>query len=305
MTNLDPFDLRHAFGRFMTGVTVVTTRDTSGSLAGFTANSFTSVSLEPPLLLVCPGKKLSSYQTFVSCKHFAVNILAEGQEHVSNTFAGYKGDRFAKVDHSLNARGIPVIDNSVAHFSCRTHEVVEAGDHCLLIGQVEAFSHDDKPGLGYACGKYFSLGLERGALEQSGRQVTCGVIIEKDGKVLLEKTDKGYRPPQMTMSDRHQLRESLQSNLATRGIKANLGVAYSVYDDATTHHVYILATAPEWPIHNSLIAVSIPDLASLAYATPAIATMMSRYALESRTQNFSLYLGDTQQGDVHTLSERT
>jgi len=101
MTTLDPRALRNAFGSFMTGVTVITSRDASGAPVGFTANSFTSVSLDPPLLLVCPGKFLSSYDAFTNCSHFAVNVLAEGQEEVSNTFAGYKGDRFAKAAHSL------------------------------------------------------------------------------------------------------------------------------------------------------------------------------------------------------------
>lgn len=80
MTQFDPRDLRSAFGRFMTGVTVVTARAPDGTSVGFTANSFTSVSMDPPLLLVCPGKFLSSYQTFAECTDFAISILAEGQE---------------------------------------------------------------------------------------------------------------------------------------------------------------------------------------------------------------------------------
>lgn len=305
MTGLDPHDLRRAFGSFMTGVTVVTTRDASGTPLGFTANSFTSVSLDPPLLLVCPGKNLSSYEHFASCSHFAVNILAEGQEDLSNTFAGFKGDRFAKADHSLNARGIPLISGAVATFSCRTHQAVEAGDHCVLIGQVEAYSHNESPALGYANGRYFSLGLERGALEPTGRQVVCGAIIEHEGRVLLEKADAGFRPPQVTLSDRRQLRDSLGQDLIARGIDARLGAVYSVYDDATTHHVYILASAPNLPQHDKLRAVAIEDLSTLTWATPPVATMMSRFALESRTRDFSLYLGDAQRGDMHSLSERT
>ena len=305
MTKLDPRDLRRAFGSFMTGVTVVTTQGSDGMPVGFTANSFTSVSLDPPLLLVCPGKNLSSYNQFAACRHFAVNILAEGQEDVSNTFAGFKGDRFAKVGHSLDGRGIPLLKGAVATFSCATHNVVEAGDHCILVGQVETYAHTENPALGYANGRYFSLGLERGALEPAGRKVVCGAIIEIDGRVFLEKTPAGFRPPQVTLSDRRQVRDSLQQNLTTRGIDARLGVAYSVYDDATTHHVYILASAPTPPKSGTLEPVAIADLASLPYETMPIATMMSRFALESRTRDFSLYLGDAQQGDVHSLSERT
>ncbi|WP_425078158.1 flavin reductase family protein [Ruegeria denitrificans] len=305
MTELDPRDLRRAFGKFMTGVTVVTTRNASGMALGFTANSFTSVSLDPPLLIVCPGKNLSSYGEFSACTHFTVSVLAEGQEDVSNTFASFKGDRFAKTDHSLDAREIPLITGAVATFSCRTHRVVEAGDHCVLIGQVEAYSHNDRPALGYANGRYFSLGLERGALEPTGRRIVCGAIIEHEGRVLLEKTDAGFRPPQVTLSVRRQLRDSLRQDLHDRGIDANLGVVYSVYDDATAHHVYVLGNAPDLPKHGKLEAVAIEDLAALSYTTTPITTMISRFALESRTRDFSLYLGSAQQGDVHSFSERT
>jgi len=80
MDKIDPILLRDAFGKFMTGVTVVTAVRGDGKYVGFTANSFTSVSLDPPMLLVCPGKFLSSYETFSKCIHFSVNILSEGQE---------------------------------------------------------------------------------------------------------------------------------------------------------------------------------------------------------------------------------
>ncbi|NOD75612.1 MULTISPECIES: flavin reductase family protein [unclassified Ruegeria] len=304
MTELDPRELRRAFGGFMTGVTVVTMRNTSGMVLGFTANSFTSVSLDPPLLLVCPGKSLSSYHEFSTCNRFAVNILAEGQEDVSNTFAGFKGDRFAKVEHTLDTRGIPLITDAVATFSCKTHKVVEAGDHCVLIGQVEAYNYTEIPALGFANGRYFSLGLERGALEPTGLKVVCGAIIEHEGRVLLEKTEAGFRPPQVTLSDRRQLRDSLRRELHACGVDAHLGVIYSVYDDPTTHHVYTLAKAPDIARPGDLDVVAIKDLATLSYATQPIATMMARYALESRTRDFSLYLGSALQGDTHGLSER-
>ena len=84
-----------------------------------------------------------------------------------------------------------------------------------------------------------------------------------------------------------------------------MGAVYSVYDDATTHHVYTLASAPALPLNSTLEAVAIEQLTDLTFATPAIATMMSRFAFESLTRDFSLYLGDAQRGDVHTLSERT
>lgn len=301
----DPATLRSAFGRFMTGITVVTTCAPDGTPVGFTANSFTSVSMDPPLLLVCPGQSLSSYASFANCTHFAVCILAEGQEDISNTFAGFKGDRFARVPHHLDLHGVPVIDDAIARFSCTTHDITPMGDHCLLIGQVRDLSQTDTRGLGFVGGRYFSLGLERAALESGPDTVICGAIIENAGRILLEKTSEGYRPPQIVKNRRGGLAEALARELETRYVPARLGQVYSVYDDAPQgrHHVYYLATAPA-PLPN-LTAVPIADLAGLGYASPALAQMMTRFALEAQTRSFSLYLGSAHEGDTHPITERT
>ncbi|NRB03891.1 MAG: flavin reductase family protein [Rhodobacteraceae bacterium] len=157
MTEFDRKDLRNAFGRFMTGVTIVTARTNDGQPVGFTANSFTSVSLDPPLLLVCPSRKLSSFETFSQCSHFAVNILADDQQAVSDTFACYDGDRFERVAHHAGPEGLPLINGASAQFSCATHQIIPAGDHCILLGEVIAFEHRDAGCLGYARGAYFTL----------------------------------------------------------------------------------------------------------------------------------------------------
>jgi len=158
MSDFDPRTLRDAFGRFMTGVTVVTTLDEDGSPVGFTANSFSSVSLDPPLLLVCPGRFLSSYEAFAWCDRFCVSVLSEDQTVAANTFAGFKGDRFARVSHTRDDHGVPLLCGAIARFSCQTHQVVPAGDHALLIGEVTSFDQTDAAGLGYVGGQFFSLG---------------------------------------------------------------------------------------------------------------------------------------------------
>jgi len=306
MSTLDPRALRTAFGSFMTGVTVVTARSPDGTAVGFAANSFASVSLDPPLLLVCPGKFLSSYDSFSNCTHFAVNVLAEGQEEVSNTFSSFKGDRFAQVAHHLNANGVPIIDGAIAQFSCTTHQSLPAGDHCILIGQVQDYTHTGAPGLGYVGGQYFSLGVERAALDNTLETAVCGAIIKDAGHVLLEQTPHGFRPPQMTSTDRGQMRRNLCKDLEARGIKLQLEQAYSVFDDrqAGTHFAYFLATSNSVPPGDTLKAVPIQDLPGLSYSSPAIAQMMARFALEARTGGFALYLGDAQRGDIHPPSER-
>lgn len=301
MKDFNPNELRNAFGSFMTGVTVVTTRAPDGTPVGFTANSFSSVSLDPPLLLVCPGRFLSSYETFHTATHFAVSVLAEEQEHVSNTFASFKGDRFARAGHGDDLHGIPFIRGAVARFSCVTHQAIPAGDHTILLGEVKDFDHSGDAGLGYAGGRYFSLGLEREASESIAQCAVVGAIIETPAGILLEETPDGLRPPQIIARTRTNQLEALGAGLVARGIRADLGRVYSAFDDRrlAAHHTYVLATGTAPPNAGSLCCIAPSDLPGQRYTTPAIATMMARFSLETRTRTFTLYLGDEGTGDTH------
>lgn len=303
MTALDPRALRDAFGSYMTGVTVVTTRAPSGEPFGFTANSFSSVSLDPPLLLVCPGKFLSSYDRFAVCRHFAVNVLSEGQEQVSNTFATFKGDRFGQVDHHDDAFGNPLIDGALARFSCSVEQRVDAGDHSILIGRVQSFSHEKGRGLGYAGGQYFSLGLERSALDHGPDATVCGVIIQQGDHVLLERTPEGLRPPQITLPDRAYLRQDLKAGFARRGLPLSLQSVYSIFDIDKTRFTYFLASGDVVP-DGTIEPVAIDALANSRFCSAPVGQMMQRFALESRTRAFGLYLGDGERGDIHSSPDR-
>lgn len=156
--SMDQRALRNAYGRFMTGVVVAVTKNCDENLVGFTANSFSSVSMDPPLISVCPGEFLSSYEAFKACEIFSVSILSAGQQEVASVFAGYKGDRFAKVKwHAGPQTNMPLITDSAATFECASHQVVSAGDHLILIGRVLSFADNNRPGLGYSAGAFFTL----------------------------------------------------------------------------------------------------------------------------------------------------
>ena len=130
-------------------------------------------------LILLPG--------FEQCESFTINILAEGQESVSNTFAGFKGDRFAMVDWCPDTNGSPRLTSAAAYFSCRVHRLETAGDHAILIGEVVDFGCSGEAALGYVRGQYFNLGLERAAesgLPFKGNNLV-GAIIEYQGHVLL------------------------------------------------------------------------------------------------------------------------
>lgn len=300
----DPHALRRAFGSYLTGVTVVTTREPGGAPVGFTANSFTSVSLDPPLLLVCPGRFLSSFDSFATCTHFAVNVMSEGQEDVSNTFASFKGDRFARVAHHNDAHGSPLIQGALAQFSCAVDRRVEAGDHHILIGKVLDVTHAEGRGLGYAQGQYFSLGLERKALAPVHKGAICGAIVQHGPHVLLERTPQGLRPPQVSLPDRGNLRADMASALKARGLPVHLQAAYSIFDIDGTSFTYVLAETSAAP-SGAFEAVAVEALPHADYCSKPVAQMMTRYALEYRTRAFGLYLGDGDRGDVHSPSARS
>ena len=298
--------LRDAFGAYMTGVTVVTARRADGAAVGFTANSFTSVSLDPPVLLVCPGKFLSSYETFASCTHFAVSVLAEGQEDIATIFASSKADRFAQVQCDDDLHGVPVINGAIARFSCTLHDRVEAGDHCVLFGKVAAFEHEGTAGLGYVSGRFFSLGTERAALDHVDGHTIAGAIVQDGDTVLLQRTADGLTPLSCTHADRGALLDHLRNTLASMGVTATLGQAYSVFDEAggRAHHSYFLAQGRQTQPHADVQAVPIQDLPDQRFASPALKTMMLRFATEARSRTFGLYFGDTERGAVHSPTDR-
>lgn len=309
MTGVDPLELRKAFGSYLTGVTVVTTCDADGRPVGFTANSFSSVSLDPPMLLVCPSRSLSSFEVFEQCRYFAVNILAEGQQDISNTFAAFKGDRFDRVDWHQDENGCPLFEGASAHFSCRTAQVVPAGDHVVLLGEVVDFRSSGARGLGYMGGQYFSLGLERraaGAVSGPAGQARAGAIVEFDDRVLLNDTPDGLCPPQHQPGGFAQARSALAQWLSNRGLSVELGNAYSIFDDLSTdtRHVFFLARAANADTCGLGRYVPIADLPGRTYVTGAHASMLRRFALEHQTRSFGLYLGDESAGELLNYNER-
>ena len=141
-TGHDPRTLRDALGCFATGVTVVTCLDEAGKPMGLTANSFTSVSLEPPLLLVCVHKKAASADVLIGASHFAVNVLQTGQQPASIRFSTRVEDRFHETPWSGGEFGPPILKDSLGVFECERFGVHDGGDHHILVGHVLKASFD-------------------------------------------------------------------------------------------------------------------------------------------------------------------
>jgi flavin reductase (DIM6/NTAB) family NADH-FMN oxidoreductase RutF len=128
--------LRRAFGKFATGVAVVTTIGESGKPFGLTINSFSSVSLAPPLVLWSLTDKSPNLDVFRQASHFAINILSSEQRQICNQFASKTDDRFRDVDWFRGVHDLPVIRNTIATFECRRSQLVDAGDHVVFFGEV-------------------------------------------------------------------------------------------------------------------------------------------------------------------------
>jgi flavin reductase (DIM6/NTAB) family NADH-FMN oxidoreductase RutF len=138
----DPRTLRDALGCFATGVTVVTCLSDGGEPAGLTVNSFTSVSLDPPLLLVCLHKEAASAAALIAAPHFAVNVLQTGQQPASIRFSTRDEDRFGTTPWSSGEAGAPILKDSLGVFECERFAVHDGGDHHILVGRVVKASFD-------------------------------------------------------------------------------------------------------------------------------------------------------------------
>lgn len=155
----DPREFRRALGTFPTGVAIITTVTPAGVPVGLTCNSFSSVSLDPPLVLWSLRRESKSLQAFREAGHFAINILSKGQSMLSSRFASSKiADKFDGISYTAGAGGAPIIDGCLARFHCQSFAEHEAGDHIIFIGQVERFdmTADVEP-LVFCQGDYMTL----------------------------------------------------------------------------------------------------------------------------------------------------
>ncbi len=310
--NPPPFDIaefRRALGAFVTGVTVVTTIQPDGSPRGFTANSFTSVSLDPPLVLVCIAKTASSYEVFSQTKHFAISVLAEDQKNVSGVFASKASDKFAQVAWCARSTGAPVMDGAAASFDCTTHDVVDAGDHIILIGRVVDFIHTSSSPLGYCRGAYVNFSLSQEALAAAGARAQVGAILEhRDGLVLLD-TPKGLQLPTGQKLEPASDATSLNGVLAKLGLKVHLDFIFAVFESgsgsSSSVQIYyrgrVIESGAAW-MDSAIRIVPLGSIPWKELRDDAVRSMLERYVRERSEDAFGIYVGDTEAGTVQTLA---
>lgn len=296
--------LRDAFGTFATGVTVVTTCQPDGTPRGFTANSFSSVSLDPPLALICIAKTAHSCDTFLAARHFAINVLTEEQKMVSGLFASRTSDKFEEADWHHGTAGMPLLDGALAHLVCLRHKTVDAGDHIILIGRVIDHSARDGKPLGYFRGSYFSVGLEEdlvSAASQIGR-VQVGAVLARGQQILLRQGKGGSISVPKLEAESQSLHE-LKRHLEKLGVRAELDFLYAVFNDTLTgrHAIFFHGTAVGYaPVDHKFF-----DLDAIPFdkcESHAERSMLERYCREFEHGSFGVYQGDDSSGVVQHVN---
>ncbi len=310
--DIDLRALRQTLGCFVTGVTVVTALDGAGAPRGFTANSFTSVSLEPPLILFCIGKNAGSFDTFRTCGSFAVNILSESQREISNRFAGKVADRFAQIGWQPGQSGAPLLEGALGWLECTTEERIDAGDHVIVVGRVIAFrSGGDRP-LGYFRGAYVNFGLEQKALyDLRDHKLVIGCIAQQAGQIMLcrRSREEGWTVPNSALAPSGQNpKGALQSLFDRLGADIKFSFLFSVFSppgEDSEYVVYRGGFGTPWQGANveglEARLFAFAEMPWQEIKSRQVSNMLRRYWQERASARFGIYVDSPDGGQVAAL----
>ena len=306
---IDTNDLRTAFGKFPTGVTVVTTLESNNTPRGFTANSFTSVSLDPPLLLVCVDKRAASLPVFLEGRGFAINVLALEQKEISGLFATQKPDKFEIVPWHNGSRGLPLIDDAIGWFECRLESHVDAGDHVIFIGEIEDYGYRNGKPLGYVSGGYFSLGIEQSIVDAASKtsSVRICALLQQDGTILLEEDSQSNElsVPSISEVNGQPNLAKLIAKLAGENLSLSIDFLFAVYEDQKTgvnvvcYRGEATGLAPQ-----GMRFYAFEEIPWGQVVDEATDSMLRRYTEEFKYGDFAIYMGDDVEGKVRTLESK-
>jgi flavin reductase (DIM6/NTAB) family NADH-FMN oxidoreductase RutF len=157
LSSVSADEFRRACGRFATGVTIATVIDPKGNPHGLTVSSFTSVSLEPPLVLICLGHEVTVIDAFRAARYFGINVLTEEQEDISRRFARKGEDRFNGLAWRAGKTGAPLIPGSLAAIECETAQRITSGDHDIFVGRMVGAETSEGPPLLHFAGRYRAM----------------------------------------------------------------------------------------------------------------------------------------------------
>lgn len=311
-TEIDSATFRRVLGSFLTGVTIITTRDETGELRGITANSFTSVSLDPPLVLFCVGKSSSSCEAFSAAEGYNVHILGSENQGLAKAFATRGVDRFAGVPVTKTRTGAPLLDEVGTWLACETYRIVDAGDHLVVIGRVYDCAVQDTRPLGFYQSQFQSFRTEeelaRG-LAHDASGIRVGWVVETPAGALLlrEEQPDVYGLPSVAMESSDLSEERLSAAAEeTLGVPVSIDFLYSLYEmpDGRLSLIY-RGTAEDAVLSDSEARVRAVDPA--VFDVSAVAgrperAVVRRYLDERNESRFGIYAGTQRHGAVATIS---
>ena len=302
----DNLEYRKTLGKFVTGVTIITTCEKDGTPRGFTANSFTSVSLEPPLILICIGDFNEGLELFKNSEYFAVNILKESQVDISNLFAQPLKNKFEEIEWSNSKFGVPIIKGALAWLECKNFDQKRSGDHLILIGNVKNFHNEGGYPLAYYNGNYISFNNETSlvnAMEKDSKTI-IGAIIEKNNSILFfdDRKNNILKLPVIGENGEPSNTTKLVSKYSNIGLKMSLDFVYSVYEDKRLDAVCIYYRSKGYEtIPKGYKYVKFNDINWEKIKDKALVIMLKRYIEEANQGDFAVYMGNETTGLTQTL----
>jgi len=250
-------------------------------------------------VLVCLGKESSNEGAFEAAQHFAVNILAETQRDVSAVFATRGINRFGSINWRRGDLGDPILEGSTAWFECRMHDRIDAGDHIILVGNVQSYDHSTASPLGYCRGTYVSFQLEQDIVAGRNRKTRVGAILEAQGRILFLASKSGMLAlPTNRALGAGSEPGTLRGDLAALGVSYDLDFLYSVYEenDTDTLNVFYRGTAAAVPSVGGVIGYTPEEIPLDRLEGNALRKLMCRYINERLHARFSVYAGDATVG---------
>jgi flavin reductase (DIM6/NTAB) family NADH-FMN oxidoreductase RutF len=306
---IDRRELRRALGRFVTGVTVLTAHDDDGRLRGLTANSFTSVSLDPPLVLVCIDHRTASHEVFERTAGFVVNILADDQTELANRFASSGADKFDDVAMVPGRAGAPVLDGCTAWLSCDVESRFPAGDHLVVIGRVREFATEGSQPLAFCQGAYVSLLPDRiEALGAGDGQVVVAWLVESGERLVLADdpdAEGGLDLPTSRWRDTRLDDDGLAALFAQEfGVSGDVQSLFSVFDDherGVLTLIYRAQARDELSTRVGLHGFATDDLPWARISRRHLRETLQRYVSERVVHRFGIYAGSLEHGQVSEI----
>ena len=268
------------------------------------------MSLDPPLLLICVSKKAKSLDIFLDSEHFCVNVLSEEQKSTASIFATQREDKFEVSKWKNDMNQMPIIEDCLAYFACKTKNSFDAGDHIILLGEVEDFSSIVGSPLCYFRGEYISLGHEKSLANIASKTglTSLGVIlVNKNSEMLLTRFNSTYCLPRADNPKNGV--DGLVEYLSRIGISCQIESLYSVYHDKPQQKYAIFYRGDGSLIPNKvdpeidLEFISLDRIKGLKFSDEAEEIMINRYIIEHKNNSFGLYEGDQNDGIVRNFKE--